>query len=355
MSTITPEINITPNLHSRLNELDMDNIPFGKFFSDHMLVADYVDGRWTQAEIVPYGKLALAPSVSALNYGQSIFEGMKAMKSPLGEPLLFRPEENYVRMLRSGIRMCMPEIPHDLFMNGLSMLVNRDSEWIPPADKGSLYIRPLYFATDEYVGIKASSTYKFVIFTCPVGAYYKEPVNLLVTKEFVRAVVGGTGNAKAAGNYASSLYPDKLAKEKNYHNVLWLDAREHQYIEECGTMNVFFVIDGVVITPSLTGTILAGITRDSVIRLLKDEGYRVEQRRVSIYELQEAYDQGLFTEAFGTGTAATIAHVAKIGFAGRDMVLPPSEDRPIGNWLSDKLFRVKSGQDADPHNWVQKI
>ena len=340
---------------SRVHEVDMDNIPFGRIFSDHMLVAKYKNGAWQTPEILPYGQMNFTPSISALNYGQSVFEGMKAIKGPTGDVLLFRPEDNHRRMNRSGGRLCMPEIPESIFLDGLRELIRLDKAWVPNSDQGSLYIRPLYFATDEYIGVKASDSYIFTIFTCPVGAYYKEPVNLLATTEFVRAATGGTGSAKAAGNYAASLLPDKIAKSQGYHNVLWLDAREHQYIEECGTMNVFFVIEDKVVVPQLTGTILAGITRDSCIRLLKHKGYTVEERPISIYELQAAHNAGILKEAFGTGTAATISHIAKVGFAGSDMVLPPIEKRTIGNWLSKTLMNIKTGEAEDAFDWVEKI
>ncbi|MEM6263425.1 MAG: branched-chain amino acid aminotransferase [Bacteroidota bacterium] len=318
-------IRVRPVEVSRIHEVDMNHIPFGRVFGDHMLIAHYRDGKWQSPQIIPYGDLKFSPAMSALNYGQSIFEGMKAFRSPEGQPLLFRPYDNHHRINRSAERMCMPPIPEHVFIDGLKTLINLDEQWIPPADKGALYIRPLYFATDEYIGVKNSNNYTFVIFTCPVGAYYKDPVNLLATKEFVRAGIGGTGSAKAAGNYAAAMLPDRLARERGYHNMLWLDGRDHLYIEECGTMNVFFVIDGTVLTPRLTGTILPGITRSSVIRLVKDAGYKFESRRISIHEIEEAFEQGLLEDAFGTGTAAGIAPINYIGFSGKKLMLPPME------------------------------
>jgi len=222
---------------------------------------------------------------------------------------------------------------------------------VPTPEQGALYIRPLYFATDEYIGVKASDEYIFTIFTCPVGPYYTQPVNLLVSKDYVRAGVGGTGAAKAAGNYASAMLPDRIAKEQGYNNVLWLDGREHRYIEECGTMNIFFIIDGTVITPRLTGTILPGITRMSVLQLLRDNGYKVETRPLSIYEVQEAYKEGRLEDAFGVGTAATISPIAKIGFGGADMILPEVETRTISNWVKQTLSNIRTGQIDDPYGW----
>ncbi len=348
-------IRIEKSAHSRIQEIDMNHIPFGRVFSDHMLIAQYSNGKWGEAVIKPYSKLSIAPSVCALHYGQSVFEGLKAQLSPQGRPILFRPQENYKRMNRSAYRLCMPEIPYHIFMDGLQELVKLDHAWIPPTDKGSLYIRPLYFATDEYVGIRPSDTYIFTIFTCPVGAYYSKPVSLLTSREFVRATQGGTGSAKCAGNYAGSILPDKIAKSQGYDNVLWLDAKEHTYIEECGTMNVFFVIDNKVITSPLTGTILAGINRDSVIRLLKDNGYDVEERLLSIFEIESAYEQGTLQEVFGAGTAATIAHVDRIGFAGRDMILPSTREQHISTWLRTTLQDIKSGSADDPYQWTMGL
>lgn len=357
-NVVESKIDITPVTHSRLSEVDLENVGFGKVFTDHMLVAEYSDGQWHAPKIIPYGKLHFSPSISALHYGQAIFEGMKAYKGVNGEPLLFRPKDNFRRMNHSATRLCMPQIPESIFIDGLKELVKLDQKWIPNADKGQLYIRPHMFATDEFVGVKASDTYLFVIFCCPVTFYYKNPVKLLATKEYTRAAIGGTGGAKAAGNYSAALLPDKIAKNQGYDNVLWLDARLHQYIEECGTMNVFFSIDDSVVTPLPTGTILGGVTRDSVIRLLKDNKEKlgikqVEIRRVSIYELDDAYSQGSFNEAFGTGTAATIAPIAKIGFGGKDMIL--TENRPISTWLYETLYGIQTGNLPDPYGWVVPI
>jgi branched-chain amino acid aminotransferase len=333
----------------------MNNLPFGRVFGDHMLIARYSEGKWHTPEIMPYGPIPMAPSQSSLNYGQSVFEGMKAHRAPDGTPLLFRPESNYRRINQSAARLCMPEIPKAIFMDGLKTLIDLDRKWIPDGSQGSLYIRPLYFATDEFIGVRASESYIFTIFTCPVGPYYSEPVGLLATKDYVRATIGGTGSAKAAGNYAAAMLPDKVAREQGYQNVLWLDSREHRYVEECGTMNIFFIIDGKVVTPNLTGTILPGITRNSVIQLLEDQGHPVETRPISIYEIQEAYREGRLEDAFGVGTAATITHIARIGFGGTDMVLPPVEDRKLSNWVKNHLNKLRSGQAEDEYGWVVRV
>lgn len=355
MEVISNNINITRTEPSRVSEVDMNNIPFGRVFSDHMLVARYKDGSWQAPEIVPYGPLPMAPSSSVLNYGQAIFEGMKATRGVDGSVQLFRPDQNQRRFNQSAERICMPAVPEEIFMGGLKALINLDRDWVPQPEQGSLYIRPVMFATDEYIGVKASEEYIFSIFTCPVGPYYSKPVNLLASKDHVRAAIGGTGAAKFAGNYAAALLPDRLAKAKGYDNVMWLDAREGRYVEECGTMNIFFVIDGTVVTPSLSGTILPGITRASVLKLLRDKGYQVETRQVSIYEIQGAYREGRLQEVFGVGTAATISPVAKIGFAGEDFMMPPVEEFTIGNWLKDTLQAIKTGESKDDYGWTVKV
>ncbi len=355
MNTLESPIRIEKVEQSRLHSLKAGDIPFGRVFSDHMLVANFRNEKWEAPEIKPYGPLSLPPSTSTLNYGQSVFEGMKAHKGLKGETLLFRPQSNFHRLNRSAARLCMPEVPESIFMDGIKTLVDLDKAWIPNDEQGALYIRPLYFGIDEFIGVSASENYLFVIFTCPVGAYYSKPVNLLATKDFIRAAIGGTGSAKTCGNYAASLWPDRIAKAQGYDNVLWLDAKEHRYVEECGTMNVFFVIDDIVVTPPLSGTILPGITRDSVLRLLKDNEYKVEIRPISIYEIEEAYEAGVLQEAFGAGTAATISHIAKIGFSGRDMILPPIENRTVGNWLGTTLAKIKVSEADDPYGWIVRV
>lgn len=349
------DIKVTRTAASRLSEVDFDNIAFGKVFSDHMLVADYRDGGWQSPEIVPYGPFELAPATTTLHYGQSIFEGMKAYRNVEGKPVLFRPRENFERMNRSAKRMVMPAIPEALFLDGLKELVRVDVDWIPTQEDSSLYIRPLMFANDDFIGVQPSSNYKFVIFTCPVGSYYSEPVKLWVTREFIRAAPGGTGEAKTAGNYAASYFAAKEAKEKGYHNVLWLDGREHRYVEECGTMNIFFIIDGVAVTPELSGTILRGVTRDSVITLLGDMDVDVQQRRISIDEVQKAHEDGKLEEVFGAGTAATISPVIEIGSHDGVMRLRPDEERKIGPALLKRLTDIRHGVAKDEYGWVVAV
>ncbi|NEQ36001.1 MAG: branched-chain amino acid aminotransferase [Okeania sp. SIO3I5] len=355
MQIVNSEISIQKTSSSRLKQQDINNIPFGKVFSDHMLVATYADDSWQEVKIVPYGNIVMSPSMSALHYGQAVFEGLKAYINPEGKPLLFRPQANYKRINESAFRLCMPSIPEEIFMDGLKELIRLDADWIPTQSDSVLYIRPIYFATDESVGLKPAKSYKFIIITCPVGAYYSEPVKLIVTDKYVRACEGGTGAAKCAGNYAGSLLADKEAKQQGYDNVLWLDGKEKKYIEECGTMNVAFVINDVVITPKLTGTILPGITRDSVLTLFRDMGVKVEERLISIDEVAKAYKVGNLSEAFGMGTAATIAHISTINYQGEDMILPPVNERKYASQVLQKLEDIKTGKVTEPYGWVCQL
>lgn len=349
------KIKINPTPKSRIGELDVKNLSFGKLFSDHMLVADYKDGKWLAPEIMAYDKISFYPASSMMHYGQAIFEGMKAYKNEKGEVLLFRPYDNQKRLNRSAERMAMPVVPVDLFMDGVSELINLDRQWIPNVEGGSLYIRPLLIATDDYIGVKPSETYKFIIITAPVTAYYNEPLKVLVETDYIRAVEGGVGNVKVSGNYGRSLYPTRLANQKGYHQIIWTDARNHRYVEESGTMNLMFVIDDILITPPLGDTILAGITRDSVLTLARNWGMKVQERKISIDEIIDAHQRGVLQEAFGTGTAATIAHIALIGFEGKDYELPPVSDRKFANKVSQELSGIRTGKLADKFGWVYKL
>jgi len=341
---------------SRINEVDFDNLPFGRVFTDHMLVMHYDNGEWSRPVIQAFQNLNLNPAISAIHYGQSIFEGMKAYKNEAGEVLLFRPEENARRLNKSAKRMCMPEIPEDVFMAGLKELVRLDSNWIPQNEESSLYIRPFMFATDEYIGIKPSDTYMFGIFCCPVGAYYSEPIKVKIETSYTRAANGGVGEAKAAGNYAASLYPAKLAKEEGYHQLVWTDAKTHEYIEEAGTMNVIFQINDTLITPELTGTILPGITKKSVLEIAKHWGVNVEERKVSVAEIRTALENGTLKDAFGAGTAATIAQIQSIGFNdGKVFTLPDFNQRDFSNKVYKYINSLKRGNETDVFGWTMKI
>ena len=354
MATDISSIKITKTANSRLNEVDFENIPFGKVFSDHMFTMDYVNGEWSNFKIKPFQDLHFSPAMSSLHYGQSIFEGMKAYRK--GENIYtFRAKDNFDRLNKSANRMCMPNIPNELVMDALEQLLKIDEKWIPDNDSNSLYIRPFMFATDEYVGIRPSETYKFIIFGCPVGSYYTEPLKVKIESHFTRAANGGVGEAKAAGNYAASLYPAKLAKEEGYHQLLWTDSKEHKYIEESGTMNVMFVIDGKLITPDLSGTILPGITRKSVLKIVKSWGIEVEERKIEVTEILEAMENGKLEEAFGAGTAATIAQIHTIGHEGKNYVLPEIADRKISNKVLNFLNRIKRGQEEDKWGWIKSF
>lgn len=353
--TDTLTIDIKKIDRSRISEIDFNNIVFGKVYSDHMFMADYKDGEWSNLKITPYEHLSLSPANSAIHYGQSIFEGMKAYKGPDGELMIFRPLDNHKRLNRSADRMCMPEIPEDIFMQGLIELIKLDAAWIPAKVGSSLYIRPFLFATDEYIGIRPSDTYKFMIFTCPVSSYYSEPVRVKIETNYSRAFVGGTGAAKCAGNYGGALYPAKQAQKMGYHQLIWTDASTHQYIEESGTMNVMFVIGDTILTAPSGETILDGITRKSVLALAREWGMKVEERKVSVIEVVEAIKNGTLKEAFGTGTAATIAHIALLNHEGTDYTLPNIETREFSNKVLKALNDIRYGLVEDQHQWMYKI
>lgn len=348
-------IQVTKVQESKLSELDFADIPFGRVFSDHMFVADYSEGEWKDFRIVPFGAFTMHPATMALHYGQSIFEGMKASKSADGEPMLFRPELHVQRINKSADRMMMPHFPQDVFLDAVSQLVDLDAAWIPPAEGSALYIRPYMFATDEFIGVRPSDTYKFVIFTGPVGPYYAKPVRLKVEQEFVRAVPGGTGEAKAAGNYAGSLLPAHLAQQQGYDQVIWMGGPDMKEINEVGTMNMFFVIDGKVITPATDGSILKGITRKCFLEILADKGIPAEERIITIDEVVAAHKAGTLQEVFGAGTAAVVSHVAEIVYDDYEMTLPAIEDRKVGPMLKDHIDGLRSGRVADVHNWVVPV
>ena len=338
---------------SRVAGVDFTDIPFGRIFSDHIFIADYYDGQWRDARIVPFENFSFHPATSALHYGQAIFEGLKAYKGQNGEVLVFRPDKNISRLNKSAFRMAMPEFPEDLFYNALTNLIRIDSQWIPKNEGSSLYIRPYMYASDEYVGIKPSDNFRFAIFTCPVAAYYSQPVKVLVNEQFVRAFPGGVGTAKAAGNYGSTLYPVKLAREEGYDQLLWLDGVSKKYIQEIGTMNVFFHFEDAVVTPSLDqGTILDGITRDSVIKLLKKKNIPVQERHITIDEIIDAHTNDRLIEAFGTGTAATISPIAEIGYQNKKYPLPSGT---LAKTLKQELQDIMLSRVDDPFKWMYRI
>ena len=352
--TLSIKINKTQN--SKIRSVDWENLPFGKVFSDHMLVMDYKEGVWGNPEIKPFGPMSLHPATSAIHYGQSVFEGMKANRTEDGKVLLFRPEMNAKRFSESCERMCMPTIAEDIFIELVKRIVDFDRNWIPNKEGYSLYVRPFMFATDDFIGIKSSDTYTFVIFMCPVGVYYSSPINVKIEEFYTRASQGGVGRAKTAGNYGASLYPAKKGNEEGFHQLIWTDGIEHKYIEESGTMNVMFVVDGKLITPSEdSDTILKGVTKRSVIEIAQHWGVTVEERKITVDEIITALKEGRVSEAFGAGTAATIAPIAKIGFRGELYELPAVRTREISNKVSGYLSDLKVGSIEDEMNWCVTV
>jgi branched-chain amino acid aminotransferase len=353
--TATEEFKITKTKNSKLASLDLNNIPFGKYFTDHMLEVNYENGGWGEVEIKPYQPITIDPACAALHYGQAIFEGIKAYKTQDGEVLIFRPEDNFKRFNISAERMEMPKVPEEIFVEGMKQLVKLDEDWIPSEPDHSLYIRPFMFSTNEVIGVKPSQKYKFIIILSPTGPYYSAPMRIYAEEKYVRAIPGGVGYTKNAGNYGASMYATAEAKRKGYDQVLWMDAFEHKYVEECGTMNVFFIIDGKAITPDLSaGTILAGVTRDSVIQILKDMGMQVEEKRLSIDEIEDAYKKGILTEIFGTGTAATISLIKELRY--KDFVMTfETEKWKTSPEIKRRMNAIKEGKAEDKYGWMVKV
>ncbi len=341
--------------HSRAEGVELTKVPFSSVMSDHMLLAEYRDGAWQEPSIVPYGPLPLSPAISALQYGISAFEGMKAHRSPAGDLLLFRPWENARRLNRTAARLAMQPVPEAMFLEGLKELLRLDDRWVPPGDEGALYIRPALFSIDESIRVKPADRFYLVIFTFPFGSYFAAPVDVLATEKYVRAFPGGSGNVKPGGNYATALIADQEARDAGFSMVMWLDGLEHRYVEECGVMNVFFVLDDRVITPALSGTILPGITRDSVITLLRDAGHTVEERRIGIDELVELHRQGRLRECFGTGTAAVVSPVQRIRYRDTDIALPPADSWQVAPEARNRLVGIATGRAPDPYGWVDRI
>ena len=351
----TMDITVTKIERSKLNDIPLENIPFGKYFTDHMLEADYENGEWKNVEIKPYQPLLISPSCAALHYGQAIFEGIKAYKNSNGEAFIFRPKDNFRRFNISAERMQMPVVPEEIFMEGMRKLIELDKNWIPAKEDHALYIRPFMFASDEVIGVKPSDTYKFIILLSPTGPYYAAPMRIYVEEKYVRAVAGGAGYAKNAGNYGAAMLPTAEARKKGYDQVLWTDAVEHKYVQEIGTMNVFFIIGNTAVTPNLDqGTILDGVTRSSAIVLLKEMGYKVEERVLSIDEIMDAFKAGLLLEVFGTGTAATVSLIKELRY--KDFVMSFDVDR----WkatpeVKRRMTAIREGKEADRYGWMYKV
>jgi branched-chain amino acid aminotransferase len=353
--TDTFDIKITKTTSSRLAQIDFSDLPFGKIFSDHMFIADYADGEWKNFQIVPFGDLLFSPAISVLHYGQTFFEGLKAFKQQSGDVVTFRPYKNAERFNKSAERMCMPELPEDIFVQSIAALVDLDRDWIPTAPQTSLYIRPFMFATDPYLGVAPSKTYKYMVLTCPVGAYFSKPLKVKIETKYSRSSEGGFGFAKAAGNYAGSLYPAQEALKEGFDQLIWTDGRDHSYIEELGAANVIFMIDGTLVTPSTRDTILKGVTRDTVLSLARKWGVPVDERRVSVVEVIEGLKNGKLTEAFGVGTAATITSIASIGLDGELYHLPDPTKAEFSNKALKTLNDLRYGLISDEFNWNYKI
>ncbi|MBL0357220.1 MAG: branched-chain amino acid aminotransferase [Chitinophagaceae bacterium] len=349
------DFKVTLAERSKLKDISLENIPFGKYFTDHMLVADYENGKWQTPEIVPYQSLMLDPSLAVLHYGQAIFEGIKAYRLKDGSVKIFRPNDNFKRFNASAVRMQMPEVPEAIFMEGLRKLIAIDKDWVPSNENHSLYIRPFMISSDAAIGVRPSEKYKFLIILSPTGPYYATPMRIYAEEKYVRAVPGGIGFAKAAGNYGAVLYPSAEAHKKGYDQVLWMDAFEHKYVQECGTMNAFFIIGDKVITPGLEeGTILAGVTRDSVITVLKEMGFEVEERPLSIDEIIEAHKAGQLKEIFGTGTAATIALIKELKYKDYEMAFDVTQWKTAPE-VRNRIDAIRYGYQPDTHGWLWPV
>jgi len=347
---MSTSIKITKVAQSKASEIDFHNIVMGTRFSDHMFVCDYQNGEWQNPRIEPLALIPTHPAAMALHYGQAIFEGMKATLGKDGTPLLFRPNENAKRMNFSANRMGMPLFPEDLFVEALKQFAALEKEWIPTQEGSALYLRPFMYADEPFIGMRAATSFKFIIMASPAGPFFHKKIKLYAEKKYVRAVNGGTGEAKAAGNYAGAIRPTEYAKKAGYDQVLWLDAPHFDYIQEVGTMNIFFKIGGKFITPSLTGSILSGITRMSVIDLLRSKGFEVTERPISITEIIEAYQNGTLEEAFGTGTAVGIAMIEEIG--NNDLAIVFPSENPVSVMVNDTLNAIKVQDIKDEFGWI---
>lgn len=348
----------TTLVKQRKEKPDFTKLGFGKYFTDHMLLMEYKNGAWGEPEIVPFQPFAMSPASNVLHYAQAIFEGAKAYKNDKGEITVFRIDDNFIRMNNSAKRMCMPEFDSAKVKAALFDLLKLEESWIPTAPGTALYIRPTLIADQEQLGVHASKIYKFFIILSPVGSYYVhglEPTKILVEDYYTRATIGGTGEAKCAGNYACSLMGGEKANSLGYDQCLWLDAAEHKYVEEVGSMNMFFVIDGVVVTPALVGSILPGITRNSCIQVLKAHNMPVEERRISMDEVIKAANEGRLNEAFGSGTAAVISPVGVLGYKGKDIIINDQKMGKITQFLYDEITGIQNRTKPDPFGWVTKV
>ena len=347
----TLTIKTTQAGQSRLAETDIADMPFGKVFTDHMFVADYEDGEWKNFEILPYGPIPMSPAISALHYGQAIFEGLKAYKQADGTVSVFRADKNFARFNKSATRLAMANIPEEIFMQGLAALINVDKAWVPDEENYSLYLRPVMFATDPFLGVRPSASYKFVILANPSAPYYSKPLKVKIETRYTRSADGGVGAAKAAGNYAGGMLPTAEAHAEGFDQLIWTDAKDHKYVEESGAANLMFVINGKIVTPEVRETILDGVTRDTVLELARSMGIEVEERRVLIQEVLDNIENGTLTEAFAVGTAATVTQISEMNYEGKAYLLTDPATRTVSISIAKKLNDIRYGVTADEFGW----
>ena len=345
------EIPVRKTINSRISEVDFEKLEFGKYVSDHMLECEYTNHDWQMPHITPYANLSLSPSTLALHYGQTVFEGMKAFRMKDGRINIFRMDRHYDRFVKSLERMCMAVIPKEIFMDGLMKLIETDKAWVPSKAGNALYIRPFMIASEARFGVKISDEYRFIIFTGPVPSLYADPIKVKVETHFVRAAKGGAGSAKCGGNYGAAYYATRQARQEGYEQVLWTDGRDHEFIEESGMMNVMFVINNELVTAPLSDSILDGVTRDSLLTLAKDMGYKTSERPIAVAELEKAFADGTITEAFGAGTAAVVAPIQTISIKGVDHNLPKYTGKEVMFAVKDQLEKIRTGVIADPYGW----
>ena len=348
-------IKITKTENSKLKDIDFNNIPFGKYTSDHMFIMDYADGQWADYRIIPYQGFVIDPQSKALQYCQCIFEGMKATIGADGVPKLLRPDLNIERFNLSAERMCMPAVPHDIFLTALKAITRLEINWIPKAAGSALYLRPTMIATESSLGVTPSDTYTFYIYAGPVQPYFTNPIKLITEQTLIRAVPGGTGEAKTGGNYAGSLLAGQLAKQKGFDQIIWLESPEFKKIQEAGMMNLFFVIGDTVLTPKMSGAVLKGTTRTYFVDILKEKNIKVEIRDIYIDEILEAHKNGTLQEAFGSGTAAVVSHISEITHGDSLMILPTAEKDTISNMLYSEITGLRAGTIEDKRNWLVPV
>lgn len=355
MATKTHRFEVTLSDTARKEPIGSPVPDFGSVTTDHMFIAEYAEGQWVNARIMPFQNIPMGPASSVFHYGQAIFEGIKAYKQPDGSIKIFRPEKNWERFNTSAERMAMPTISRDLFLDSIAELVDVDRLWTPDEEGSSLYIRPFMIATEELLRVKPSDRFLYMVVLSPAANYYSKPLNILVSDHYTRADYGGTGFAKAAGNYARAMKGQVEARSKGYDQMLWMESPDYKYIQESGTMNVFFAIGDTLVTPALDGCILDGVTRDSIIQLVRNAGHKVEERKITIDEVLWAYKNNLLRDAFGAGTAASVAPFAKITHKTTDLVLPPLNERPFSPNLKVELDKIKYGQTPDIFNWMHEV